>query len=180
MTSTAAAASTLLVGLFYAFAGGVAARAVIRDTLLDAALDGLAARRPDPLVRERALWLFTGAAFVGASGLLLAISSLLAVPAFLISCLGQAAHFLVLSPRRYDREDPVDPAGRRRSLHAFRTYGLATAFVLWAGWSGALRAPGNGSPWPLALVAAAWLIASGWGLVQLRRVDRAFRSGGDP
>ncbi|MFS6826770.1 hypothetical protein [Cyanobium sp. ATX-6F1] len=81
-------------------------------------------------------------------------------------------------PHRYDREDPVDPAGRRQSLHAFRVYGLATAFVLWAGWSGALRAPGNGSPWSLGLVGAAGMLASSWGLVQLWRVDRAFRSGG--
>jgi hypothetical protein len=158
----------LLLGAFYGFAGVVAARAAITDAVLGAALAGISGGRPDRLERERSLWLFAGAAVVGAGGLLLLIGSALAAPVFLLSCLLQGLHFALLSPRRYDRSEPVDPAGRRRSLQAFRLYLVATAFVLWAAANGVLRLPGQGSPGPLALVGAVWLVAVGRGLWLLR------------
>ncbi len=148
----------LLLGIFYTFAGYMAARAVQKDALIDAALMAVSGRQRDRLDQERSLWLYAGAAVVGAGGLLLLAGSALAVPAFLLSCLLQGLHFLVLSPSRYDRLDPVDPAGRRQSLNAFVIYGLATLVVLWAALQGVLRLPGQGSAWPLLMVAAVWLV----------------------
>lgn len=158
----------LLLGIFYSVAGLVAARAVLSDAVLNDALAGISGGRRDRLERERSLWLFAGAAVVGAGGLLLLVGSALAAPLFLLSCLLQTLHFRLLSPRRYDREDPVDPAGRRRSLQAFRIYGLATVFVLAGAAGGVLRMPGSGSPWPLLLVGLVWLMAVGRGLWLLR------------
>lgn len=158
----------LLLGAFYAFAGVVAAREVLKDAVIDAALAGLSGGRRDRLDRERSLWLFAGAAVVGAGGLLLLVGSALALPVFLLSCLLQGLHFLVLSPRRYDREEPVDAAGRSQSLNAFRLYALATVFVLWAAASGVLRLPGQGSPTPLLLVGIVWVVSVGRGLWLLR------------
>lgn len=158
----------LLLGAFYCFAGLMAARAVQTDAVLDSALAGLSAGRRDPLDQERSFWLFAGAAVVGAGGLLLLVGSALAAPVFLLSCALQALHFLVLSPRRYDREEPVEPAGRRRSLQAFLIYGIATAFVVWSAAAGVLRPLGDGSPWPLLMVGSVWLVLVGRGLMRLR------------
>ncbi len=170
----------LLLGVLYVFGSVVTVRALFTDALIDSALAGISARPPDPLDRERALWLFAGAVVVGAGGLLLLVGSALAAPVFLLACLLQTLHYTLLSPRRYDRDDPVDPAFRRRSLNAYRIYLGASAFVVWAAVSGLLRPPGSGSPWPLALVGAVWLVASGWALVRLRSLGRGLGPGGDP
>lgn len=165
----------LLLGIFYAFAGYVAAREVQKDALLDAALTGVSGGQRDRLDQERSLWLYGGAAVVGAGGLLLLVGSALAAPAFLLSCLLQGLHFLVLSPQRYDRLDPVDPAGRLRSLNAFRIYGLATVFVVWAAVQGVLRLPGQGSAWPLLLVGTVWLVIVLRGLLLLQGLNQGNR-----
>ncbi|MCP9917643.1 hypothetical protein [Cyanobium sp. ATX 6F1] len=180
MASLPGAASTVLVGLSYAFAGVVAARAAIRDTLLEAALDGLAARRPDRLVRERALRLYGGAPIVGAGGLMLAIGSLLAMPVFLLTCLWQAAHFLVLCPTATTARIPSIPLAAARA--STPSGSMAWPRRSCSGRVGAVPCapPATAPPWSLGLVGAAGMLASSWGLVQLWRVDRAFRSGGDP
>lgn len=162
----------LLLGFLYVIGSMVTVRGLFTDALIDVALAGITARPPDPLDRERALWLFAGATVVGAGGLLLMIGSALAAPVFLLACLLQTLHYALLSPRRYDRDEPVDPAFRRRSLRAYRLYLAVSAFVAWAAASGVLRPPGQGSPWPLLLVGSVWLVASGWALVRLRRLGR--------
>jgi hypothetical protein len=165
----------LLLGLFYSFAGFVAVREVQKEALLDAALTGISGAPRDRLDQERSLWLYAGAAVVGAGGLLLLIGSALAAPPFLLSCLLQGLHFLVLSPRRYDRQEPVDPAGRRKSLNAFRIYALASVFVVWAALQGALKPPEDGSAWPLLLVGAVWLVLVLRGFVFLRGLTQGSR-----
>jgi len=168
LLASAWAVPILLLGTFYTFAGFVAAREAQKNAFLDAALADVSGGPRDRLDRERSLWLYALSAVVGAGGLLLLIGSALAAPAFLLAALLQALHFFVLSPLRYDREEPVNPQGRRRSLNAFRIYGLATLFVVWAALQGVLRLPGQGSPWPLVLVGAVWLVIVLRGLLLLQ------------
>jgi hypothetical protein len=147
----------LLIGLFYALGAAAGARRIVMDSLLDVAIAGVTLKKVDPVARERTLWMLAGLSIVGAGGLLLAIGSALAAFAFLLGCVWQSAHFLVLSPRRYDRADPVEPAGRRRSLNAFAIYAIITALVVWAAASGGLLWPHEAPLWPLGVIAALWI-----------------------
>jgi hypothetical protein len=129
----------VLVGGFYMFAAMVAGRAALMDAHLDHALAGIMAKPRDPVDVERSAWMLGGACIVGASGALLAASSSLALPLFLLSSLMQGFYFLLLSPKRYDRDEAVPPEGRQQSINAYALYLIVTVFVAWAVFAGHLK-----------------------------------------
>jgi hypothetical protein len=150
--------SLRLVGAFYAFAGYVAARVALSSHFLDRALAAITLEEPKPVERAQALWLLCSAVLVLAGGIALMLLLELAVWLFLASAAGQALYLAWLAPRYFDAADPPDAKGRRQTTNAFVIYTAATAFVVWASWTGRL-APWQELPWPLLALAGAAVAA---------------------
>jgi hypothetical protein len=168
----------VLLGSFYAFAGIVAGRAALSDAVIDAALFGVSGTPRDKLCVERSVWLLGCACVVGGGGILLGIGSSLALPVFLVSCGLQIAHFLYLSPKRFDVEEPVSQLGRRQSLNAFSLYVVVTAFVAWATLSGHL-APVSDTHLGLFYVSGiVWLGVSIWSFHWLLTLETSLKNTG--
>lgn len=74
LLASAWALPILLLGIFYTFAGFVAAREAQKNAFLDAALADVSGGPRDRLDRERSLWLYALSAVVGAGGLLLPLA----------------------------------------------------------------------------------------------------------
>jgi hypothetical protein len=152
----------IILGGFYTFAGIVSARAALMDALMDAAIAELSGKKHPKLELERNAVLLAMVCGVGASGLLLMIGSNIALPAFLASCAMQVGYYFVLSPRRYEVEEPVSPEGRQRSLNALILYAIVTCFVAWAAWTGELRPIQAQHPLLLSIVGLTWIGGTAW------------------
>lgn len=157
-----------LIGLFYIAAGIVAARQMLLNDILDKALSGLTMEPVPRAEALRARWLMGGALSVFLGGTLLAVLSVLALPAFLIAAAGQALYLGHVAPRFLDPGDPPDADGRRSTANAFRLYLAATALVALGAAAGRLRWPQD-EPWPLAGALIAAALFSGYHIHQLCR-----------
>lgn len=148
-----------VMGAFYVAAAWNVGRMARLGAVLDAAIAGLSAERRSPMDKERTFWLFATGAVAGLGGLLLLVDSALAAPVFVAGCVMQVAHFLWLSPRRYDVDHPIAPDDRARSLRASALYASTTALVVGSTFGGLLKNPDQMSAWLLPCVGSVWL---GW------------------
>jgi hypothetical protein len=175
LSNVALTGAFVLLGSFYAFAGMVAGRAALMDAVLDAALTGISGTHRNKLDVERSAWLLGCACVVGGGGILLGIGSSLALPVFLVSCGLQIAHFLYLSPKRFDVEEPVSQLGRRQSLNAFSVYVVVTAFVAWATLSGHLAPVSDTHLGLFYVLGIVWLGVSIWSFYWLLTLERSIK-----
>jgi hypothetical protein len=136
-----------LVGAFYVMAGIVAARQMVMEAVLDKALAGITLKAIPHADRLRARWMLAIVTAVFAGGALLAVLSILALPAFLVAAALQALYLAVVAPRLIDAQDAPDPAGRRATTNAFLIHLAATTLVAAATLSDRLRWP-EADPWP--------------------------------
>jgi hypothetical protein len=147
-----------LIGAFYAFAGYVVTRWALTSRLLDQALAALTAETPKTIENLQTLWHLSTAVLVFMGGVTLMLLLDAAAWVFLLSTSGQALYLLWLAPRYFDRADPPDSGGRQQTINAFVLYAGATAFVLWAGFTGKLLS-WHDVPWPLLAIGAAAIVA---------------------
>lgn len=147
-----------LIGAFYAFAGYVATRAGVTSYFLDCAIAAIAARKPPAVEIAQTARLLSAATLVLTGGVLLVLLVDLAAWIFAASALAQAAYIYVLAPRYFDAAEAPDTRGRRQTTNAFVLYAAATAFVLWAAFTGRLL-PWRDVPWPLLTIASAGVAA---------------------
>lgn len=96
---------------------------------------------------------------------------------FAASTLGQAAYIHYLAPRYFDRDDPPDPARRKRTINAFVIYTAATALILWATWRGRLTPLGDASTVEIGAAAAGLLLYAAYVARTLWWQPRQARSG---
>lgn len=143
-----------VIGGFYAFAGYVATRAALTSNLIDQAFAALTVQATAARERHQTLWLFCGAILVLASGAALLLLLDIAVWLFIASALAQAAYLFLAAPRYFDVDDPPDANGRRQTTNAFVLYTAATAYVIWAAYTGKLVNLMD-LPWQLPVVTAA-------------------------
>lgn len=143
-----------LVGAFYVVAGIVAARQMVMEVFLDKALAGITLKPVPQVDRLRSRWILGIVATVFAGGALLAVLSVLALPAFLAAFVLQAVYLGHIAPRFIDPLDPPDPAGRRATRNALLIHGAASILVAAAALAGRLRSP-TAEPW---LVLAAGVV----------------------
>ena len=125
-------------GAFYAFAGYAATRACLTSYFIDRAIAAIAAKKPTAAETMQAMWLLCAAALVLVGGMMLMFLLDVALWVFLASAVGQTMYLFVVAPRYFDVEEPPDAAGRQQSTNAFVVYCAATAFVLWAAYTGRL------------------------------------------
>jgi len=128
------------LGAFYAFAGIVVLRQMALDRLMDQALAALG----EPVCaaeRTRSRLLIVGGCFTLASGLALVTLSRWSVAIFAAAVLVHGG-YLALAARAVPPQDEGERKGRRATVNAFIVYVAAFAFVIYAGWRGAMR------PWP--------------------------------
>lgn len=151
-----------IVGAFYTFAGLVAARAALTSNLIDQAISAISLSKPDPIDTHRTIWLVSLSILIFIGGILLMLLLEPAAWIFAAGTLVQALYFLVLGPLYFDVADPPDPAGRRRSINAFVIYCAATAFVVWAAYTGRLIPLANASGIILGVAAAAIVLHIGY------------------
>jgi hypothetical protein len=151
------------IGAFYAFAGFAACRGALMSDLLDKALAALTLQKTPVVERRRAIWLLTLSLLIFAGGICLMLLLEPAAWLFAFSAIIQALYFLVLGPYYFDKAEPPDPQGRRRSINAFVIYSASTCFALWAAYRGRLIPLANIAPWQFA--AAGGLIALQLGYV---------------
>lgn len=121
-----------VIGAFYAFAGHVATRAALTSHFVDCAIAAIEGKQPGRIEVAQNYWLLGAAALVLAGGAALLFMLDIAAWLFAASAVGQAIYLFGLAPLYFDRNDPPDPDGRRRSTNAFLIYLLATSLVLWA------------------------------------------------
>lgn len=145
-----------LVGALYVVAGIIAARQMVMDAVLDKALAGITLKPIPHADRLRARWTLVIVAAVFAGGALLAVLSILALPAFLVAAALQAVYLTLVAPRLIDPLDMPDPAGRRASRNAFLIHLAATTLVAAAAVAGRLRWP-EADPWPVLAAGVATL-----------------------
>lgn len=157
-----------LVGAFYLLAGIVAARQMVMDAFLDKALAGITLKPVPRADRLRSQWMLATAVAVFAGGVLLAVLSLLALPAFLAAAAVQAVYIGHVAPRLIDPEDEPDPGGRRATVNAFLIYLAATALVGTVAAAGFLRWP-DAEPWLLAGAGIAILVFAAYHLHRVRQ-----------
>jgi hypothetical protein len=138
-----------LVGAFYIVAGIIAARQMVIEAFMDKALASITLKPVPRVDRLRGRWMLATAIAVFAGGVLLAVLSVLALPAFLAAAALQAAYIGYVAPRLIDPDEEPDPDGRRATVNAFLIYLVATALVGTVAWAGLLRWPLD-EPWPLA------------------------------
>ncbi len=143
-----------LVGAFYVFAGVVATRAALTSHFLDKAIAAIGGKEPSLVERAITTWHVSAATLVLAGGI--ALTALLDVAPWLFaaSAVGQAAYITVVAPRWFDVEDPPDPKGRRQTTNAFVVYCVATALVIWAGFTGKLNPTAEAGSLILGIAAA--------------------------
>lgn len=146
------------VGAFYTFAGLIATQVAITAHFFDKAIAAISLKRMPTVERHRFLWLLGSAALVLAGGVALMTMLYASVWLFAASALGQAVYLTVLAPRYFDREDPPDAKGRQQTINAFIIYCAATAFVLWADFTGRLM-PWHDTSWALIAVLAVSALA---------------------
>ena len=162
----------VVLGCFYTFAGVVGARAALMDALMDAALAGTSGQKHPKLDLERSAVLLAMVCIVGAGGMLLGVGSNVALPVFLMSCALQVIYYFVLSPKRYDVEDPVPEEGRQKSINALVLYVIVTCFVAWATWTGALRPINDLNQMLMTSMGLVWLSACIWAFHWLFTIDK--------
>jgi hypothetical protein len=153
-----------LVGMFYAFGGVMALRALAMDSVLDQALASITLGRPDPddLLRRRIL--AATSVVTGVSGLSLVLLSGWAPWLFLLNLALQAG-WLAFAARRFPPADESEALGRRQVANAAVIWIVATAMVLWLSFEERLGAPSN--PWHIALLGLGALGMAGWVARQL-------------
>jgi hypothetical protein len=168
-----------LVGAFYIVAGIIAARQMVVEAFLDKALAGITLKPVPRADRLRGLWMLATAIAVFGGGTLLAVLSVLALPAFLAGFALQAAYILYVAPRLIDQHEEPDPAGRRATVNAFLIYLVATAFVAAMAIGGQLRWPQE-EPWLLAGGGLAILLFATYHLRQVAAPLAAGQSASGP
>jgi hypothetical protein len=126
------------VGAFYAFAGYVGTRATLTSYFLDKAIAAIAAGKPSRAETGKAIWLLCASTVIMVGGIMLMLLLDMSVVAFSIALIGQVVYVAYVAPRYFDVDDPPEAVGRQRSVNALVLYGAATAFVLWAAYTGRL------------------------------------------
>jgi hypothetical protein len=149
--------SLRLIGAFYVFAGLAAARAQLMGRLIDKAIAAISLKPVPRAERLQSVWWLSASVVIFAGGIALLCLHQSASWLFVVSALGQAIYFAALAPLYFDKADPPDEAGRRRSINAFVLYAAATAYVIWADATGHLTALTDASPISLAIAATASL-----------------------
>jgi hypothetical protein len=147
-----------VVGAFYAFAGYVATRAGLTSYFIDRAIAAIALKKPAVAETAQTAWLLGAAMLVLIGGVLLMLRLDWAAWAFAASSLAQVAYLFFIAPRYFDKTDQPDAGARRQSTNAFVLYSAATAFVLWAAFTGRLVS-WQDVPWPLLVLAGAGVAA---------------------
>ena len=165
-----------LLGLFYAFAGYIAVRAVHQARLIDMAIDVLSAvalpeEMTPPREHQRALWLLIASLLILAGGIALLLQMELAAWIFLASATLQIAYLLFAAPHYFDDGEKPDGQGRQGSNNAAMLYVAATVFVLWALQTGRLKPL---SSIPLELAAAAAIGVAVYAMYALWKFARPF------
>ncbi|HWV82250.1 MAG TPA: hypothetical protein VNZ50_12530 [Hyphomicrobiaceae bacterium] len=145
------------IGVFYALAGFVAARAALTSNLLDQAIAALTLKKTERIETHRTIWLLTLSVLFFAGGACLILLLEPAAWLFGIATLVQIVFFLGLGPYYFDVADPPPPAARQRSLNAFVVFAACTLFILWAAYTGRLIKLSDAPPmlWGAALAAIA-------------------------
>ena len=159
----------LLIGAYYLFAAGLAAKVHLTGAVIDTAMRAIEARAMQPAERWRVIWLLLGTFWVGLAGLL-ALMQLQGVWAvFVLSFIWQGLYLFLLAPRYFDAVDEPDPSGRAQTWRAFFAYGAVTVGVIWgATQSNTLEAFSQASAWKQSLVVLlpslglAYLAIKGW------------------
>jgi hypothetical protein len=151
-----------IIGAFYAFAGLVTARMGLTSNLVDHAIAAIAMQKPDRIEIHRTMWLLSLSTLTFSSGVCLMLMLEPAVWLFVLCALVQALYFVALGPYYFDATEPPDPLGRRRSINAFVLYCAATAFVVWAAYTGRLVPLANASGVLLGAATAAIALHVGY------------------
>jgi hypothetical protein len=146
------------VGAFYVFAAYALTRAVLTSHLLDVALAQISGGKPSSAERALVVWHLGSAVVIFAGGAMLAMRLAPAAWLFLVAAAGQALYLGWLAPRYFDRDDPPEPAGRRKTINAFVVYCAATALVVWA-WASSGLVPLGEARWSAAGIALAATLA---------------------
>ena len=130
----------VLIGVFYAVAGVIVARAGLMSLVVDAAIWEVSLQKPNAaeIARHRINLLVAVLTFTG--GVLLIGRIEIAPIAFLACAVLQAIYFFLLAPFWLDPADPPSREGRRQSINAFVVYLAASLFVCWAWSTGRLDA----------------------------------------
>ncbi len=151
-----------VIGAFYTFAGLVTARAALTSNLVDKAISAIAMKKPDRIDTHRTIWLLSLSILMFASGVALMLLLQPAASLFAAGALVQVLYFVALGPYYFDAADPPEPAARRRTINAFVIYCAATAFVVWAGYTGRLLPIADASGWLLGAGLAAIVLHIGY------------------
>lgn len=130
-----------LVGAFYVFAGWLALRAILMDSVLDKALAALSAGKEDPAEKRRRWIVGASTVLVGASGAALLTMSRWALPLFLF-CAASQAIWIGGARRFFIAPEDDDEAGRRQVRNAAILYGAVALGVVWL-WSAGRLLPWN-------------------------------------
>lgn len=147
-----------VVGLFYALAGYVGSRAMLTSHFLDQAIAAISMKKPRRAETARTTWLLCASGVILLGGITLMLLLDVSVWIFGLSALAQAVYIFYLAPAYFDRDDPPDEAGRRQTRNAAVLYAAATAFVVWAWFTGKL-VTWREVPWPALAIAAVAMLA---------------------
>ena len=150
------------IGAFYTFAGLITARAALTSSLIDKAISAIAMKKPDRIDTHRTIWLISLSVLMFTSGVALMLLLQPAAWLFAAGTLVQALYFVALGPYYFDAADPPEPAARRRTINAFVIYCAATAFVIWAAYTGRLLPVTDASGWLLGAGIAAIALHIGY------------------
>jgi hypothetical protein len=164
-----------VVGLFYAFAGYAGTRAMLTSRFFDQAIAAISMKKTSRTETARTNWLLCASGLILVGGVALMLLLDFSAWLFVLSALGQVIYLFYAAPVYFDAEDPPDAAGRKQSTNAFVLYVAATAFVIWAWFTGKL-VPWQDVPWPALAVAAAGLIAHA--VYVLRLLGKPLKPGG--
>jgi hypothetical protein len=165
-----------LVGAFYVVAGIIAARQMVVEAFLDKALAGITLKPVPRADRLRGQWMLAIAIAVFGGGILLAVLSVLALPALLAGSALQAAYLGTVAPRLIDPHEEPDPAGRRATVNAFLIHLTVTGLVAVAAAAGLLGWPRE-EPW---LHAGAGLAILAFAAYHLNQVAAPLTGGRPP
>ncbi len=150
------------IGAFYTLAGLVTARAALTSNLLDKAISAIAMKKPDRIDTHRTIWLVVLSILMFASGVALMLLLGPAAWLFAAGAIVQALYFVALGPYYFDVAEPPEPDARRRTINAFVIYCAATAFVIWAAYTGRLVPVTDAAGWLLGAGIAAIALHVGY------------------
>jgi hypothetical protein len=148
---------------------------MLTSRFFDQAIAAISMKKTSRTETARTHWLLCASGLILVGGVALMLLLDFSAWLFVLSALGQVIYLFYAAPVYFDAEDPPDAAGRKQSTNAFVLYVAATAFVIWAWFTGKL-VPWQDVPWPALAVAAAGLIAHA--VYVLRLLGKPLKPGG--